>query len=115
MSIIKKLNSMDIYPTAYLKYVMDLGWDILQALQILMAKLKVPCDAPVSKTIWNTPNITTKALKRQTTNALSLDTWVNDDLDSDTVPSENTYEESSQEIDIVPSTTSRIGPRMGPS
>ena len=29
MSMIKKLKSMDTYPTAHLKYVMDLDWDIL--------------------------------------------------------------------------------------
>ena len=35
LSMIKKLNSMDAYPTAHLKYVMDSEWDILQALQTL--------------------------------------------------------------------------------
>ena len=29
MSMIKEPNSMDVYPTAHLKYVMDSEWDIL--------------------------------------------------------------------------------------
>ena len=64
MSMIKKLKLMYVYPTAHLAYVMDSEWDILQALQTLMMKLKVPGDAPVSETIWNSPNETTKTLKK---------------------------------------------------
>ena len=55
MSMIKKLNSMDAYPTTHIKYVMDSEWDILQAVQTLMKKLPVSGDTPVSKTIWNNP------------------------------------------------------------
>lgn len=38
-SMIDKLNAMDMYPAAHLKTVMDLEWDILQALQSLMKEL----------------------------------------------------------------------------
>ena len=36
MSMIKKLNTIDIYPTVHLKTVMDSEWDVLQALCGLM-------------------------------------------------------------------------------
>lgn len=49
MSMIKKLNPMDTYPTAHLKHVMDLEWDILQTLRTLMMKLTVPGDALISQ------------------------------------------------------------------
>ena len=74
-----------------------------------MKKFKVPGDATVSGTIWNSLNTLTKALKEQTTNELSIKTWVSDE-DSDTVTSGNTDKELSQEIDTEPSATPTIGP-----
>lgn len=38
--MIKKLNSMNAYPTTHLKYVMYLEWDILQAVHRLMNQVK---------------------------------------------------------------------------
>ena len=80
-----------------------------------MKKLTVLGDAPVSETIWNTPKELTKPLKKQTTNESSIDTWVSDGEDSDTVTSENTEEDSSQESDTEPSTTLRMGPSQEPT
>ena len=86
---------MDTYPTAHFKYILDSEWDILQALRILVAKLKVPGDAPVSKTIWNPPDGPTRASRKETTDESSLKTWVSNDEDLDTVSSGNINEESS--------------------
>ena len=94
MSMIKKLYSMDAYPTTHLKYVMDSEWDILQALQTLMKKLTVLCDATVSNTGWNTSKAMIKVLKKQTTNESSIETCASDG-DSDIVTSGNTDKQSS--------------------
>ena len=40
LSMIKKLNSMNKYPTAHLRCAMDLEWDILQVLHRLMKQMK---------------------------------------------------------------------------
>ena len=80
LSMIKKLNLMDAYPTACLKYVMDSEWDILQALRTLIKKLTVP-DTPVSETIWNTLKEITKHTKKHTNNDSSTDTWIGNDSD----------------------------------
>ena len=60
-----------------------------------MKKLSIPGDAPVSKTIWNTPKKLSKPLKKQTTNELSTETWVSDEEGSDTVTSGNHGEDLS--------------------
>ena len=115
MSMIKKLDSMDAYPTAHLKYVIGSEWDILQALQTLMKKNTVPGDAPAGKTIWNSPNELTQSLKKHTTNELSIKTWVSNDEESNTVTSGNSEENSSQESDPKPSATPRLRPSQKPT
>lgn len=75
---------MDAYQTAHLKYVMDLEWDILQALRTLMKRLKVPGDAPVGETSMQLNNEPAEALIREIINTPSLDPWANADEGSDT-------------------------------
>ena len=84
--MIKKLKSMDAYPTAHLKYVMDSEWDILQALRTLMKKLTTT-DSSTSATTWNTPDNSQFINQKQsdtedTTNTETIS-------DSDTQPSED--------------------------
>ena len=81
----------------------------------MIVKLKVPGDTLVSKMIWNSPHEPTKLLKKQSTNELSIKTWLSNDEDSDIVTSKNTNEKSSQEIDTEPSATSKMGPSQEPT
>ena len=74
-----------------------------------MKKFTVPGDTTVSETIWNTPKVLTKALKKQTTNESSCKIWVRD-----TVTNRNTDGEHSQETYAEPSTTPRMGPSQEP-
>ena len=108
LSMIKKLNSMDAYPTGHLKYVMDSEWNILQALRTLMKKLTV-LDTSVSKRIWNTPKKIMKHTKKHTNDNLSTDKWICSD--SDTLASGNTEERTidTQSTDI-PETYTRQSP-----
>ena len=101
--MIKKLNSMDAYPTAYLKYVIDSEWDILQALWTLMKKLTVPSNISISETIWNTPKEITKEPKHNINDNSSTTTWVSSD--SDTITSGETEE---GDTDIIPISTPKI-------
>ena len=71
--MIKKLKSMDAYPTAHLKYVMDSEWDIIQVPRTLMQKLTVP-DTQVSKITWNTPKEILKHTKKHNNDDLNTDT-----------------------------------------
>ena len=108
LSMIKKLKSMDAYPTNHLKYVMDSEWDILQALCIAMQKLTVP-DTPVSKTTWYTPKEILKHTKKHTNDNSNIDTWIDSDLD--TLTSNDTEERTSdtQSTD-TPETHTRQSP-----
>ena len=89
--MIKKLKSMDAYPTAHLKYVMDSEWDILQAFRTLMQKLIVT-DSSTSTTTWNTPsnpqlthkNHSDAKSKTDTGTSSNSDTQTSDDTDDST-------------------------------
>ena len=39
-SIMNKLDTINTYPTAHLKCIMDPKWDVLQAIRIVMCKMK---------------------------------------------------------------------------
>ena len=78
--MIKKLKSIDVYPTSHLKYVMDSEWDILQALRPLMQKLIVT-DTPTSAITWNIPSKNMTIPKKHSDAKSNTDTWTSSDLD----------------------------------